>query len=180
MKDTLGHFAGLAIVAALLGNACSSDSSPGQPNTGAGGAPPGGSAPDPCTLVTIAEIQPIVERTLTIAEPVPSGDDRVCDWQDANTFTLLTVMAFASVARFDGAKDATKTIAGLGDDAFIGLNSAVYVKLKQKAFFAQALVQVKDGVVGPEVRAAAGNVDATELGKDEASYRLAKIVASKL
>jgi hypothetical protein len=180
----------IAVMAGVCG-ACSSDSSnqsstgDSATNAGTGGGGGGGgtgTAPDPCALLTIGEIQPIIDSPLMPGQPGIGGlmsENRFCDW-NAEDLGSLSITAFGSVNSYESARRTLPALAGVGDEAFVSLMVTIYVKVNQKAFFAQSTEEVKGGVVSAEVKAALGDAGAMDLARYEAAYRLAKVFVTKL
>lgn len=174
----------LALPLALSCGSSSSSQNPGGSNNNGAGTGTASEVADPCTLVSIAEIQPIVEKTITDAQAstgIAVVGDRACDWSSADGHVQLSITSspprdgtFGSVLSGDN------PISGVGDSAYASSFAAIFVKVGSHEFMAQSLVPVKDGQVGPEVRAArAADASAGDLSMYEAAFRLAKIFAAK-
>jgi hypothetical protein len=178
-------------VAVLSLSGCSGSSS----NEGAGGSGGGGgtsgtgggggntSLPDPCTLVTSAQLGAIVDIELVRTERITGlTGDPSCTWYDADDNAVFQVALWDDLVQYDfsAMQDASSSVTGVGEEAHLGSGYTVHVKLTTNAFFTQALNPVADGQISTEVRASAKGTMMSELGEYEAAYRVAKLVEGRL
>jgi hypothetical protein len=183
---TMNDFvAGWVVAGSLFLAGCSGDDKSNGTPAGDGGeaaTPTTSSAFDPCALLDKSEIQPIVSDTIVSADLEHEGDDLRCTWSDAETFGLLDVFSHHDLELYGFSSRAPSAvpITGVGDEAHLGGYSTVYVRVGERSFFAQGLRPVADGQVSAVIREAMPDEDEETLEENEAAYRLAKLVASKL
>jgi hypothetical protein len=164
----------------------SSDNGTGGTGGSGGSGGSGGTGmnlPDPCTLVTFAELEPIAGIGLVRTERIGGlTGDPGCMWYDADDFAVFQVALWNEFVQYDASAmdDDSSPIVGVGEEAHLGTNYTVHVKLPTSAFFAQSLYPVADGQISAEVRASAKGTMMNELEEYEASYRLAKLVEPRL
>lgn len=138
---------------------------------------------DACALVAKGEIQPLISETIVEAELKREGDGLRCTWRgDADTFEVLDVLSYDALDLYESSRSAANAhpIDGVGDAAHVSGYNTVYVLVGERSFFAQALVPVADGQVSETIRSAQTDADEEDLKRNEAAFRLAKIVAGKL
>jgi hypothetical protein len=187
-------FLGIALFA-LSG--CSDDSSSGDDGsggtggssgsgTGGSGGGGGSNLPDPCTLLSYADVESITGRPIASTEANEGSvtGDPSCIWHATDTFSVFQVALWSSVASYDrsaGMSDALP-VPGIGDDAHLASSSRVYVKLGAMAFFTQSMYPVADGQISTEIQAATTGTDLTadDIAEYEAAFRGAKLVEPKL
>jgi hypothetical protein len=192
MSIASGH--GWFVAATFLAlSGCASSSSDGASggSSGTGGSGSGGTGgmgamtnrPDPCTLVTSAELGALVDIPLTRTERIAGlGGDPSCTWYDADDFAVFQVGLWDDHVQyeFSAMGEDSSPLAGVGQEAHLGSGYSVQVKLATEAFFTQSLMPVADGQISSEVRAAAMGSMTSELGEYEAAFRAAKLVEDRL
>jgi hypothetical protein len=208
MSRRLGTFILIAVL--LAGSACGgAEESPAGgdaavaagASTGQGaeaGKPAGATLPDPCPLLATADIKTVTGVDGAAPQVAPTGnnmfgDGPVCDWKTPDTFAVFSIQMLP-VDYYDNqlVRDGMEPLAGLGTEALLDRLGAIYVRTATHAFFAQSSRRAANGTVGPEVKRAqdARRAKATDPKKikviedyrliDEATYRLAKVLAGKL
>jgi hypothetical protein len=85
------------------------------PSTGTGGS----DGPDPCTIVTAAEVQAILGTSATPTGPTSENRGHQCTWHPGNGSSVL-VQVFRGKEFYDPSVQAptAKKLAGIGDDAY--------------------------------------------------------------
>lgn len=131
LRPAARPFAAAAAVAALIttGTACSSSSpaatdattqttQPNQPGQPTQPAKSSDDTPNPCTIVTAAEVQAITGTAATPAGPTNENRGSVCHWRPGNGAAVL-VQVFRGKEFYDPSIQAptAKKITGIGDDA---------------------------------------------------------------
>jgi hypothetical protein len=127
-------FAAAVAVAALIttGAACSSSSHAAskpprstndhatQTTQPADTAKSTGATPNPCTIVTAAEVQAITGTAATPTGPTNENRGTVCHWRPGNGSSLL-VQVYHGKQFYDPSMQAPKAtkLAGIGDDAYL-------------------------------------------------------------
>jgi hypothetical protein len=139
--------------------------------------------PDPCTLLTSAELGAIVNVQLVRTER-SSGltGDPDCMWYDADDRAVFQVSLWDDHEQYDfsAMSPSSSPLSGVGQEAHLGSLNVVHVKLATEAFFTQAMVPAADGQISPEVEAAATDAMMNALGAYEAAFRVAKLVEDRL
>jgi hypothetical protein len=98
MRPRLLPFAALLTAAALVGGCDGSATATGTPTPGAtGSAPVLSAAPDPCTLVTTAELEQALGETFTAGEPVAEADRRACTFAANETGDQVVINEYPLV-----------------------------------------------------------------------------------
>ncbi len=169
------------VLSSLLA-ACSSDDDKGAAAGGAGsgsaGSPSNG-LPDPCKIPSASDLETVTGESSLTGE---TSNNR-CDWYTPSDDGVINLTLYANSTPFDTSKGFASigTISGVGTEAFLGVSHDVWVKLASgKSFLAQAGAVNPTITASTEIKAAAKSVtDEAELNRYEASYRFAKIVATK-
>jgi hypothetical protein len=188
-----GSIVSLALALAFLSTlgACSGESTPGgEASGGSGGSGGGGGSgatglPNPCTLVTNAELGPIVDKTLTRSEEERSlsGGDPGCTWYDAENYPVFQLALWDDTAPYESTKEDDRSVplSGIGAEAFLAYGNTVHVMTKKGGtFFAQALYPAADGKVSSEIQSAVSSDMMPKVLEYEAAFRLAKLVVNDL
>ena len=131
--------------------------------------------PNPCLLLTSAEIDGVVIRSVDHFSYQAKSNGNGCVWYDANNISIYTA-SFTSDALPSG-----NSLMGLGVPAVLNAGAAVSATFQDFTLFSQSNDPVKDGTVSANVQAAS-SVDSTQtqLATSEASYRLAQKLLSRL
>jgi hypothetical protein len=165
------------IVLALA--ACSSGSGGGTPtgqSTSAGA--PAGAASDPCALVSQAEIEAVIGPPIPKASPVDAIGEPACIWhdgQDEDAFRLIMVTA----EHYASGRE-PRPLTGLGEEAYLAGHSSIFVKTTDGHFVAESYRPVADGKISEEIRQATAEEFPDAPPKYEASYRVAKLLVTRL
>jgi hypothetical protein len=79
-----------------------------------------GDTPNPCTIVTAAEVQAITGTAATPTGPTNENRGTVCHWRPGNGSSVL-VQVFHGKAFYDPSMQApsAKKLTGIGDDAYL-------------------------------------------------------------
>ncbi len=89
--------------------------------------------PDPCALVTVAEVETVIGRLKGAPKRAAEGSAAWCDSQFANGTDAVEVWVFPADGIERGRKQSKKPIPvkGLGDDAFLerGMHGLAYINL---------------------------------------------------
>jgi hypothetical protein len=141
--------------------------------------------PNPCTLATDAELEPIVDIELVRSEEIRglSGGDPGCTWYDADDNGVFQLALWDERLQYDSTKEDDRSVplSGIGAEAFLSYGNTVHVLTKKGGtFFAQALDPVADGKVSSEIQSAASAEMMSKLEHYEAALRLAKLVVDDL
>src|SRR3954464_12554638 len=143
------------------------------------------SLPDPCGLLSTAEIKNVVGKTPAATETSNAGDSLsgpTCTWNDADGYSVVVLTVMSQPDAFKRSTVSSSTpVTGVGQDAHFGRLAALYVKTAAHAFWIQSRLPVADGRVGTEVRTAMASAGSSaKKDVDEASFRLAKLVTTRL
>jgi hypothetical protein len=176
---------GAAALLAMALAACSGGSggAPAGQSTSAGvstrvTSAPAGAAGDPCALVSRAELEAIIGPPIPKAKPVDAIGEPACIWydgQDVDAFRLIMVTA----AHYESGKE-PRPLTGLGEEAYLAGHSSVFVKTANGHFVAESYRPVADGKISDLVRRATANEFPDAPPKYEASYRVARLLVTRL
>ncbi|GAB7040196.1 MULTISPECIES: hypothetical protein [Catenuloplanes] len=105
---------------AQAGSSPAADSRAAGADSGLGSVKDAGAIPDPCTLLSEAEVTALTGRDITQIDEdgVPAGDTtRYCQWQQ-NSGQLAIFLSRTTAADFQLAIDGAEPVDGVGEDAF--------------------------------------------------------------
>jgi hypothetical protein len=105
--------------------------------------------PDPCAVVTVAEVEKTISRLKGVPKSDQEGAATWCDYQFANGTDAFEVWVFPADGIDRGRKKSKKPIAikGLGDDAFLdrGMDGLTYLNLFIKKGNTTVQLSIKEG-----------------------------------
>jgi hypothetical protein len=94
---------------------------------------PASAAPEPCSLLTTAEVEQVVGKLKGVPKADKEGEAGWCNYEFANGKDAMEIWVFPAEAIERGRKVSKKPVAlkGLGDEAFIdrGMQGLNYVNL---------------------------------------------------
>jgi hypothetical protein len=176
---------GAAALLAVALAACSGGSggAPAAQSTSAGASAAVTSAPtsaagDPCALMSRAELEAIIGPPIPKAKPVDAVGEPACIWydgQDVEAFRLIMVTA----AHYQSGKE-PRPLTGLGEEAYLAGHSSIFVKTANGHFVAESYRPVADSKISAVIRGATANEFPDAPPKYEASYRVAKLLVTRL
>lgn len=184
MRRLAGSWA-VALLAAALA-ACSGGSGGGAPagqSTSVGvsarvTSAPAGAPSSPCALISQTEIEAVIGPPISKASPVDAIGEPACIWydgQDQDAFRLIMVTA----DHYESGRE-PRPLAGLGEESYLAGHSSVFVKTANGHFVAESYRPVADGRISDEIRKATAEEFPDAPPKYEASYRVAKLLVTRL
>lgn len=108
--------------------AATTEATPAATGAAAGGAGDGGNIPDPCTLLTKADVTSLTGRNVTRIDKDGASDgdvSRFCQWQQSSG-QLAIFLTRTTADEFKVTVAEAKHVDGLGDDAYTA-NGHLYV-----------------------------------------------------
>jgi hypothetical protein len=182
----------MAVATAATMAACGTSSSnqpasaPGAAaSSGPATAAAGGKLPDPCGLLSMDEIKAVVGKAPAATETSDAGDSLggpTCTWNDSDGYSVFVLTVLSSPDAFERSTvSISKPVKGVGQDAHLNRLAGLYVKTATHTFYTQSQLPVADGQVSADIQAATKAAGTNEKPPvDEASFRLAKLVATRL